>query len=89
MKRKVTQIYFNYGAIALITIFAAVQFILILRHKSPYLSDSYFYQHIYFELKGEHGADSREAVIYIPLGKPLNDAVVPFVKEHELKLLLK
>jgi len=62
VKLNIRQIYYKYGAIALILLFAIVQFFLILRHKSPYLSDSYFYQHIFYELKGENFDSAREKV---------------------------
>lgn len=62
MKQDISQIYYKYGAIALILLFAIIQFFLILRHKSPYLSDSYFYQHIFYELKGESFNSAREKV---------------------------
>ena len=62
VKLNIRQTYYKYGAIVLILLFAAVQFFLILRHKSPYLSDSYFYQHIFYELKGENFDSAREKV---------------------------
>lgn len=42
---------------------AALDFILLLKHKSPYLSDSYFYQHIYYELQGDTFTEAREKVL--------------------------
>ncbi len=38
--------------IVFLILFSATQFFLILRHKSPYLSDSYFYLHKYYQLQG-------------------------------------
>lgn len=35
-----------------IILFASLQFILILRHKSTYVSDSYFYKHLFYQYKG-------------------------------------
>lgn len=62
MKQDVNRLYIKYGAITIIILFALAQFFLILRHKSPYLSDSYFYQHIFYELKGEDFDSAREKV---------------------------
>lgn len=42
----------NYAATLFLIFFASIQFFLILRHKSPYLSDSFFYQHIYYQFRG-------------------------------------
>ena len=50
--QKFKRIIANYLPLFLLLVFAAVQYILIFRHKSPYLSDSYFYKHIYYEIKG-------------------------------------
>lgn len=32
---------------------ASLEFVLLLRHKSPYMSDSYFYQHMYYQMQGD------------------------------------
>ena len=50
--QKFKRITANYLPLFLLLVFAAAQYILIFRHKSPYLSDSYFYKHIYYEIKG-------------------------------------
>lgn len=47
----------------LILSFAGLQFILILRHKSPYLSDSYFYKHIFYEIKGDTFNTARSKIL--------------------------
>lgn len=39
-------------AIFILLIFATLEFFLLLRHKNPYVSDSYFYQHIMYEYMG-------------------------------------
>ncbi|OGE15034.1 hypothetical protein A3J89_00295 [Candidatus Curtissbacteria bacterium RIFOXYB12_FULL_40_6] len=44
-------------------LFSTIQFILILRHKSPYLSDSYFYKHIFYQFQGNSFQESRELVL--------------------------
>lgn len=53
----------KYGALTIILFFAAAQFLLILRHKSPYLSDSRFYKHSLLELKGNSFQEAREKVL--------------------------
>ncbi|MCR4324889.1 MAG: glycosyltransferase family 39 protein [Candidatus Curtissbacteria bacterium] len=50
--RKVTLDVKRNLAVILLLVFATAQFILILRHKNPYVSDSYFYKHTYYQLKG-------------------------------------
>lgn len=50
-------------ALIFIFIFSAVQFVLILRHKSPYISDSYLYKHIFYELQGFSFDDARQKII--------------------------
>lgn len=51
---------FSYlNAIIFILIFSSLQFFLILRHKSPYLSDSYMYKHIYYQLQGNNFEQAR------------------------------
>jgi len=34
-------------------VIASLEFMLLLRHKSPYMSDSYFYKHIFYEMQGD------------------------------------
>ncbi|MDP2632576.1 MAG: glycosyltransferase family 39 protein [Candidatus Curtissbacteria bacterium] len=46
-----------------IIIFSSAQFGLILRHKSPYLSDSYFYKHLYHRFQGDTDETAREKVM--------------------------
>ena len=55
--------YYQYAAISILILFALVQFLLILRHKSLYLSDSYFYQHIYYEMKGDSFSEARSKIL--------------------------
>ena len=50
-------------ALIFIFIFSSVQFLLILRHKSPYISDSYMYKHIFYELQGFSFDDARRKII--------------------------
>ncbi len=53
------QKYFNrktllfYLPLLVLLCFASIEFVLLLRHKSPYMSDSYFYQHIYYQMQGD------------------------------------
>lgn len=63
MRLTLNRIYLQYAAILLIILFAIAQYILILRHKSPYLSDSYFYKHIYYQMQGEDFEGAREKII--------------------------
>src|SRR3989344_4633836 len=37
--KKISELYYKYGALFLLLLFASVQFVLILRHKSPYFSN--------------------------------------------------
>jgi len=55
--------YSQHTAIVVLILFALVQFLLILRHKSPYLSDSYFYKHVYYEMKGDSFEEAREKIL--------------------------
>lgn len=55
-------LYYKYGAVLFLAVFATIQFFLILRHKSPYLSDSYFYKHIYYQFKGYNFDQAYEKV---------------------------
>lgn len=54
---------FYLAGLFFVIIFSAVQFGLILRHKSPNLSDSYFYKDIYYRFQGESKTVAREKVI--------------------------
>lgn len=49
---KFANFFLKYLALFLILIFATFQFFLILRHKSPYNSDSYFYKHMFYQMQG-------------------------------------
>lgn len=49
--------------ILLLLSFSVFQFFLILRHKSPYLSDSYFYKHIFYEIKGDTFNTARSKIL--------------------------
>ena len=55
--------YYTYGALLLLLIFSTIQFLLILRHKSPYLSDSYFYKHMFYQMKGDSYSQARGKII--------------------------
>lgn len=61
--RIISKQYYQYGAFFLLIAFATIQFFLILRHKSPYLSDSYFYKHIFYQLQGDSFQTARQKVI--------------------------
>lgn len=43
-------------------LYSSFQFLLILRHKSPYLSDSYFYKHMYYQHQGSNFTDAYQKV---------------------------
>jgi len=47
----------------LLLLLSAVEFFLILRHKSPYSSDSRFYQHIVYSFQGNSYAQSKDKVL--------------------------
>lgn len=51
------------GPIVIVLLFASLEFILILRHKSPYVSDSYFYNHIYYQFQGKTFDQSYKKII--------------------------
>lgn len=51
-----------FSALTLIVIYASLQFLLILRHKSPYLSDSYFYKHLVYEYSGSNFSEAQKKV---------------------------
>jgi len=53
----------KYGALLLLFVFAFLQFALILRHKSPYISDSYFYKHLFYQMRGDSYDQAREKVV--------------------------
>ncbi len=61
--KNIAKLFYKYGAISLLLVFATLQFFLILRHKSPYLSDSYFYKHIFYEMKGDSFDTARQKII--------------------------
>ena len=60
---KINNLTLKYGAIILLISFAIVQFLLILRHKSPYLSDSYFYKHMFYQMRGDSYDQAKEKII--------------------------
>lgn len=51
------------AVIIFLLLFATVQFILILRHKSPYISDTFFYQHKFYQLRGYTPQESYQKII--------------------------
>lgn len=61
--KKISDINHKYGALLLLLLFALIQYILILRHKSPYISDSYFYKHIFYEMKGDSFNEARAKIL--------------------------
>src|SRR4030042_6610424 len=63
MQKKSYKLFLKYGAITFLLIFASIQFFLILRHKSPYVSDSYFYKHIYYQIKGDSFEKAKNKII--------------------------
>lgn len=61
--KKIRLYLIKFSPLLLILAFAATQFVLIFRHKSPYLSDSYFYKHIFYEMKGNSYQQAQKKVI--------------------------
>ncbi|GEM_PF-3001392 len=57
------RLLYKLAPIILLVSFAAIQFILLLRHKSPYLSDSYFYKHRFYEFQGNSFTGSYKKII--------------------------
>lgn len=51
------------SALLLLIFLSAVEFFLILRHKSPYTSDSRFYQHIVYSFQGNSYGQSQDKVL--------------------------
>ena len=45
--------------ITALLLLAAINFLLLLRHKSVYLSDSYFYKHVFYEMLGDDFSEAR------------------------------
>jgi len=75
--------YYKYGALFLLLIFSTVQYLLILRHKSPYLSDSYFYKHIFYQSKGDSYDLARQKVVSQVDLKGVDDITVNFFSNDE------
>ena len=53
MKMGVLSRYILFFPLIFFLLFSSTEFFLLLRHKSPYVSDSYFYQHIYYTFQGD------------------------------------
>lgn len=53
----------RYAALLAILAFSTLQFFLILRHKDPFVSDTYFYKHVYYQLQGSSSEDARRKII--------------------------
>src|SRR4030065_1472832 len=66
-----------------ILVFAVTQYLLIFRHKSPYLSDSYFYKHIFYEIKGDSFDLARQKVVSQVDLKGVDDITVNFFSNDE------
>lgn len=47
----------------ILLVFASTEFFLILRHKSPYTSDTYFYKHIFYVFQGQGFSQAYQSVI--------------------------
>ena len=67
----------------LILVFAVTQYLLIFRHKSPYLSDSYFYKHIFYEIKGDSFDVAFKKVVSQVDLKGADDITVNFFSNDE------
>lgn len=53
----------TFFSLTFIILYSTLQFILILRHKSPYISDSYFYKHSYHQFQGDSFSIAYQKVI--------------------------
>ena len=51
-----------YLPLCILLIIASLNFLLLLRHKSPYVTDSYFYNHIFYEFQGNNFNDAYKKV---------------------------
>ena len=47
-KSALTKNFYRYGVLIFLLVLASLQFFLLLRHKNPYMSDSYFYKHLFY-----------------------------------------
>lgn len=61
--KNLSKYIFKNAVVFFLLLFAAVQFILILRHKSPYISDTFFYQHKFYQLRGYTPQESYQKII--------------------------
>lgn len=52
-----------YLPFCILLLIATLEFFLLLRHKSPYLSDSYFYKHIFYEMQGDSFDTARQKIV--------------------------
>lgn len=81
---KVKRFLILYIPLLILLGFAATQYVLIFRHKSPYLSDSYFYKHIFYEMKGDaYDAAKRKVVSQVNL-TGADDITVNFFTKNEV-----
>ena len=53
----------KYFPLIFLLLLASLEFILLLRHKSPYMSDSYFYQHIYYQMQGDSYGEAHDKIL--------------------------
>lgn len=54
---------FKFLILTFLILYASLQFLLILRHKSSYLSDSFFYKHMYYEFQGLSFEEAKRKII--------------------------
>lgn len=66
------QLLYHLPLIILLLI-ASLEFGLLLRHKSPYVSDSYFYQHMFYELQGDSFNEAQTKILNKLKTKQLSD----------------
>lgn len=57
---KLIKIWLPLGVLLII---ATLEFVLLLRHKSPYVSDSYFYNHIFYTFQGNNFDQARQKIL--------------------------
>ncbi|HCS78549.1 TPA: hypothetical protein DIV55_02280 [Patescibacteria group bacterium] len=54
---------FHFLPLIVLLVIASLEFMLLLRHKSAYMSDSYFYKHIFYEMQGDSFETARAKIL--------------------------
>ncbi len=63
----------KYLPLLVILLIASLEYVLLLRHKSAYVSDSYFYNHVYYQIQGNPYSTAKNKVINKLEGKKLDE----------------